>query len=103
MSGELLAIDERQVPTPFVTRSKWRLPVNWNEFEVYGRCNHRDWKSVNTRLWAEQDILVNLAYCNAENDRFRRLDPRLDARQHYAGLLEKFDQRLEQATIEEDM
>jgi len=89
--------------TTFITRSSVRLPLAFDELDVFDKHTSSEWEGLPAAVWAEMDILRTAATKNARNDRFAKLDPRFNLRSHYLSLLDDFDKTLATATREEEM
>ena len=74
----------------FFSRTKLRLPVGWECFEIFPFTNLDHWKPEYAPTWAENDILAAVAALQFQESYFQSLDPQAAARKEYAALLKEF-------------
>ncbi len=78
----------------FVLRSRVKLPVGWETFEVYPPFDAAVWQASTAAMWAELDLLAAAAQRNIQEQQFHAIDPRAAARKQFALLLREFGQLL---------
>lgn len=89
--GELLDTDSEQRPgEQFVLRSRARLPVGWESFQIYPPFRPEDWRPEVAMSWAELDLLAAAAGHSLREQQWSQIDPRAETRRQYASLLEEF-------------
>ena len=74
----------------FVAHSRFRLPVGWQAIEIYPLLGEEYWKPEYAPLWAELDLLAEIAKRNLIASTLSGIDGRGAARKKYAALLEEF-------------
>jgi hypothetical protein len=78
----------------FIAHAVIPLPVGWEALEIYPRLKPEYWKPEFASSWARIDLLSVIAQRNAIQSALHQLDSRGATRQHYAKLLEEFEELL---------
>lgn len=95
LHGELLDADtEQRTGEQFVLRSRMRLPVGWESFQIYPPFRAQDWRPEVATSWAELDLLATAAGHSLREQQWGQIDPRAETRRQYAALLEEFESLL---------
>jgi hypothetical protein len=83
-TGELIT---DKGPKPFVVRSRIRLPLGWETFEIYPPFDASVWNPNIAQLWAENDLLASTVQRNLRDKAFAAIDPQAEARKRAAKLI----------------
>jgi hypothetical protein len=74
----------------FIMRTRFRLPVEWEAFEVFAPYDPDLWNPDLAPLWAEADLLAAVVRGNLVDESFRAIDPSAQARKEVARMLNGF-------------
>jgi hypothetical protein len=84
--GELCA-EQPEADRPFIVRSRVKLPLGWEAFEVFPPYEHNLWDPVLAPYWAESDLLASIVQRNLLDAHFRSIDPSAEARREAGKML----------------
>jgi hypothetical protein len=79
----------------FIMRSRFRLPLGWEAFEVYPRYDSDLWNPDLAPYRAKADLLAAVVRKNLVDESFRAIDPSAQARKEVARMLNGFRDLLE--------
>lgn len=86
--------NDSNAPDQFVIHVRHAMAVGWLAIEVYSLLEDAHWNPDYAAMWAELDILAGVAQRNLQENKLHALDPRAEARERYAALLEEFESLL---------
>jgi hypothetical protein len=75
----------------FIAHSRFKLNVGWQRIEIYLPLGDEYWKPEYAPMWAELDLLAEIAQKNLIASTLSGLDSRGATRKRYAALLNEFD------------
>jgi hypothetical protein len=91
--GELCA-ESPAGAQPFILRTRIKLPLGWEAFEIFPPFDHELWDPALAAMRAERDLLAFAVQRNLLDAQFRSIDPRSEARKEAAQLLSQFENLL---------
>lgn len=74
----------------FIMRSRLRLPLGWEAFEVFPQYDPDLWNPELAPHWAEADLLAAVLKQNLVDENFRDIDPSAQTRREVAQMLNGF-------------
>jgi hypothetical protein len=80
---------------PLILKTRSKLPVGWEAFQIYPPFNPDVWQPSVAPLWAELDVLATVAAHNLQSQRYHALDPRAAARKEAQAVLREFEALLD--------
>jgi hypothetical protein len=86
--------DGTQPPREFLLRSRIKLPLGWEAFEIYPPYDSDTWNPSVAPLWAENTLLATVIQRNLSTNQLRELDPHVQARKEAAHALHGLEQLL---------
>jgi hypothetical protein len=90
-----LSPEQSETGSSFVLRSRVRLPLSWEAFEVFPPYDHNVWDPSVAPQWAENDLLASVIQQNLVDAHFRSIDPLSQTRKEVAQMLGRFEKLLE--------
>ena len=100
---DLVPIEETHRSPPAVVIGNQQPPVGWECLQIFASCDHDAWIPGNARQWAELDILALYLTVTQQQEMYRSLDPRSEARRLFRDKLQRFRTLLAEAQREEDL
>lgn len=78
----------------FILRSRVKLPLGWEAFEIFPPYDDDTWNPNTASSWAECDLLASVVRRNLADAHLREVDPHAQARKEAAAILRSFEELL---------